>query len=432
MPPKASSLLKAAAAAAGLVGSSGTVGKRGAGAPASLSSPSAEKGDGKGVPRLVMPPGMSPPVDANSVSVSKASVPAKPPGLGPPAAKLWMPGKGKGGSGKGGKTEQQAPKYDIVKLCTDIYGLGKLSPGDWKSGCSKVYNQIMNDKGLADYMQGSTQPVKDQIRSACTASMDHFLSWHQPKIEARLNELCGKSEEGVANKASNTGKGKPEGESGKGSKQSGKGTKQSAKASAKAKALVPETKSKWEKPQSKWEKPKRIWGQKEKPQSKTGSNMIQVKWQAPEKAASSSDAKVAAMGADPTPAAAPSRGPAGRGRGTSMPAWMTAGLGNAATAAVDKKPEIPEGGAAQESEESSESEDLLAETFAERDVTAAKLLKGKPGKVGKRGGGWAKTKRGGGGIKRGGGGGGGGAKSGGGNAGGGKAKQKQSWKKKGW
>jgi len=371
-----------------------------------------------------MPPGMSPPPDARSVSVSKANVPAKPPGLGPPG--LAMPGKG--GPGKGGKPELVLPhatKYDIVKLCTDIYGLGKLSPGEWKAGCSKVYNQIMNEQGLADYMKGSSQPFKDQLRKACSSSIEHFLAWHRPKIEARLDELCGKSDEGKGKKGSNTGKGKSEADSGKGSKQSGKGTKQSGKASAKAEAKAPE-KPKWEKPKSKWEKPKKgIWGQKkEKPQEKTGANMIQVQWQAPEKAASSSDAKVAAMGADPTPAAAPSRGPAGRGRGTSAPAWMTAGLGNAATAAVDKKPEIPEGGAPQESESSEE--DLLAETFAERDVAAAKRMKAKPGKVAKRGGGGWKTKGGsGGGAKRGGGGG-GGAKSGGG------AKQKQGWKKKGW
>merc|ERR1711865_1050946 len=73
-------------------------------------------------------------------------------------------------------------------------------------------------------------------------------------------------------------------------------------------------------------------GGKEKPQEKTGANTIDVTWTAPEKeekkdtAASSSS--VAEMSAGPP---AVSRGPAGRGRGTSMPAWMTAGIGMAAT-----------------------------------------------------------------------------------------------------
>merc|ERR1712070_808628 len=85
-----------------------------------------------------------------------------------------------------------------------------------------------------------------------------------------------------------------------------------------------------------------------------------------------------------------SRGPAGRGRGTSMPAWMTAGIGASATAAIDSvAPSIPQEGEEKADSEDG-SEDLLASTFAERDVSAIKNLKAKTQSRWVKGGGGAK------------------------------------------
>jgi len=70
------------------------------------------------------------------------------------------------------------------------------------------------------------------------------------------------------------------------------------------------------------------------------------------------------MSAGPEPA---NKGPAGRGRGTALPAWMTSGVGQTSTSTIDADaPSIAAASAAKEPEK-----DLLADTFNERDVAAA-------------------------------------------------------------
>eukprot|EP00929_Paragymnodinium_shiwhaense_P100126 TRINITY_DN6218_c0_g2_i1.p1 TRINITY_DN6218_c0_g2~~TRINITY_DN6218_c0_g2_i1.p1 ORF type:complete len:1611 (+),score=399.23 TRINITY_DN6218_c0_g2_i1:100-4932(+) len=58
-----------------------------------------------------------------------------------------------------------------------------------------------------------------------------------------------------------------------------------------------------------------------------------------------------------------SKGPAGRGSGTAQPAWMTAGVGNSSTSAIDSAPSIPE-----QTKKRKPEKDLLAEVFGERDT----------------------------------------------------------------
>merc|ERR1712087_115849 len=78
--------------------------------------------------------------------------------------------------------------------------------------------------------------------------------------------------------------------------------------------------------------------------------------------------EIPAMSAGPPE---PTVAPAGRGRGTALPAWMTSGVGGTSTAAIDAAaPQIAAEAAAKKPEK-----DLLAETFAERDKTAAARLK---------------------------------------------------------
>jgi len=76
----------------------------------------------------------------------------------------------------------------------------------------------------------------------------------------------------------------------------------------------------------------------------------------------------------------PARGPAGRGRGTAVPAWMKQGVGATATSEIDKMPSIPV-------EEKKEEPDLLAEIFDEREAKDEDLYysQGRKQRKGKKG-----------------------------------------------
>ncbi|CAJ1353811.1 unnamed protein product, partial [Effrenium voratum] len=130
---------------------------------------------------------------------------------------------------------------------------------------------------------------------------------------------------------------------------------------------------------------------------KTGANIIEVHWEPPKKeepeppkepappvrgpagrgrqstvpawmkgAASASDPApaipaIADQGASKSKSPSPVRGPAGRGRGAAIPAWKKQGVGNTATAEIDRQPHIPE-----QTEEDEKRFSALDELFEER------------------------------------------------------------------
>jgi len=253
---------------------------------------------------------------------------------------------------------QKAPvKFDMAKLCKDISGLATLSPAKWKVGCTDVFNRIMNDKALDEHLTGTSGcQAKNQLSKAFLNGFEHFQKWQQEELMGKMKELLGdkdsKGKWGNANWKS---------------KDAGSSWKDKQKASWKAKEDKKAT-------VSFKDKMKKGWSSRRNPQ-KTEANLIEVNWKAPKKedTPASASSPPQPMSAGPS---APSRGPAGRGRGTSVPAWMTAGIGQSATAEVDKAtPAIPEQPKQQEQDEPEE--DLLAETFAERDVSAADRLAAK-------------------------------------------------------
>jgi len=271
---------------------------------------------------------------------SKAKAPARPKRVAPP--------------------KRTPATFDLDALFNEIYNLENLEPKDWKQGTTEVYNRIMTDESLAECLNGAGgSKAQQQLSDSIEYSFQHFQPWQQPVLLQRLAELYATvGSEDSAGCKNTVGKGSQKGwKASKGSK--GSKAKKGTNDATTSARTTKESQWKHKLKNSKWAAGKK---------DATGANQIEVAWKPPSpKEEDEKNNDIPAMSAGPPVA---NQGPAGRGRGTSLPAWMTSGVGATSTAAIDTAaPQL-----AKEAAQKKPEKDLLAETFKERDKGKAERL----------------------------------------------------------
>merc|ERR1711974_52187 len=201
-------------------------------------------------------------------------------------------------------------------------------------GCNEVYGRIANDQGLKDELNGSNgAKAKQQLAAAIEHSFENFLRWQQEELKSKLQEMGFPTSKEVQKGKTNGDTPRKSGWSDRngdtprksgwsesdttrksGWSRSGDTPRKNTGWGARGSREVKKTDEKtgWK------DKLKNKFSRGGRGSGSTGANKIQVQWRPPTKKAES-PSKLKAAAAMSASAVPPSAGPAGRGRGTSLP-----------------------------------------------------------------------------------------------------------------
>lgn len=252
-----------------------------------------------------------------------------------------------GYNGRGDEEEE----VDAEEVCRSIENLPHLKKGEQEKACSKMFSSMFSNDQKMDSLLASFPPESEEmqrLQSALEAALPHFSQVDRSRIRSRLSqhgfelENAGSSAGGGEHRKVTLRKGGGFGaamlrgmgaqsrsrldepleaeeawvpKSGGFGRKKGGGQGKQPKAKAAPKQGVKTNMKQGAGKKQKWQEERGRGAGR----GKTGANCIEVEWKPPEGSEAAKELEAAKVKTSPSPVRA---GPAGRGRGTAMPAWM--------------------------------------------------------------------------------------------------------------